>query len=142
MKIKIHNLINRTPLSQKKLKDITGWLCTQLKLPIQTLDIIITDDESLKDMHEQYLNDSGYTDIMTFNLGTNEAIEGEIYISKDRAIENASRYDVSFANEICRLITHGCLHLAGYEDLEKQQRLKMKKKEEYFLSQIIKKFIN
>jgi rRNA maturation RNase YbeY len=79
---------------------------------------------------------------MTFNLGTKETIEGEIYISKDRAMDNASRYDVPPEHEICRLIVHGCLHLAGYEDNTEGNRKEMKKKEEDLLSMVLNLFLN
>jgi rRNA maturation RNase YbeY len=142
MKIQVHSENNPLPLSQKDLIEVTGWLCKTLKLPVETLDIIFTDDENLRDLHEQYLNDADYTDVMAFNLGTKEAIEGEIYISTDRTLENASKYKVALENEICRLITHACLHLAGYQDNNELNRKRMKKKEENFLSMVLKKFIN
>ena len=142
MKIQIHNAIKAISLSQDELTDITRWLCAEIKLSIETLDIIFTDDENLRDLHEDYLNDVDYTDVMTFNLGTNEAIEGEIYISNERALDNASKYKVSQENEICRLIIHGCLHLAGYEDNNEHNQKQMKKKEENFLSMVSNLFLN
>ena len=106
------------------------------------MEIIFTDDEKLREMHEKFLDDKDYTDVMTFNLGTEDVIEGEIFISSDRAQENALRYDVSLEVEICRLIIHACLHLAGYEDNNESNRQRMKKKEEDFLSIVSKKFLN
>jgi rRNA maturation RNase YbeY len=142
MKIQIHNEIKSVTLSKKILTELTRWLVTSIKLPVTTLDIIFTDDENLRKLHEDYLNDVDYTDVMTFNLGTTEAIEGEIYISNERALDNASNFNVDPNNEICRLIVHGCLHLAGYMDNTDENRKKMKKKEEDFLSKISKLFLN
>jgi len=142
MKIQVHNKIRNLNLSQKKLAELTEFFCAEINLPIESLDIVFTDDDSLRDMHENFLDDKDYTDVMTFNLGSDNAIEGEIYISSERAEDNAQKYDVSLENEICRLIIHGCLHLAGYEDDIESSRLRMKKKEEDFLSIISKKFLN
>ncbi len=142
MKIQVHNVIDNINLSRKKLTELAGWLCDEIKLPIETLDIIFTDDEKLREMHENYLDDKDYTDVMTFNLGTEDVIEGEIFISSDRAQENALRYNVSLEVEICRLIIHACLHLAGYEDNNESNRQRMKKKEENFLSIVSKNFLN
>jgi rRNA maturation RNase YbeY len=142
MKIQVHNEIDNINLSREKLIELTGWLCDEIKLPIETLEIIFTDDEKLREMHEKFLDDKDYTDVMTFNLGTEDVIEGEIFISSDRAQENALRYDVSIEVEICRLIIHACLHLAGYEDNNESNRQRMKKKEENFLSIVSKKFLN
>ena len=126
MKIQVHNEIDNINLSREKLIELTGWLCDEIKLPIETLEIIFTDDEKLREMHEKFLDDKDYTDVMTFNLGTEDVIEGEIFISSDRAQENALRYDVSLEVEICRLIIHACLHLAGYEDNNESNRQRMK----------------
>ena len=142
MKIQVHNEIDNINLSREKLIELTGWLCDEIKLPIETLDIIFTDDEKLREMHENYLDDKDYTDVMTFNLGTEDVIEGEIFISSVRAQENALRYNVSLEVEICRLIIHACLHLAGYEDNNESNRQRMKKKEENFLSIVSKNFLN
>jgi rRNA maturation RNase YbeY len=141
MKIQVHNEINTASLTKEKLIEMTGWLCVEFQLPVDSLDIIFTDDENLRELHENYLSDGDYTDVMTFNLGTNEGIEGEIYISSDRAQENAIKYDVPLENEICRLIIHGCLHLAGYKDNTESNRQRMKKREEYILFIVSKKFI-
>jgi len=142
MKILVHNEIKSLKLSHKDLTKATEWLCTTIKLPVKTIDIIFTDDENLRELHENYLNDANYTDVMTFNLGTSDTIEGEIYISKERARENASKYDVPLENEICRLITHACLHLAGYQDNNDENRKQMKQKEENFLSMLLKNILN
>ena len=106
------------------------------------MDIIFTDDENLRNLHEKYLNDQDYTDVMTFNLGTDNAIEGEIYISSERARDNSLKFDITIEVEICRLIIHACLHLAGYEDNNAANRSLMKKREEIFLSRISNKFLN
>jgi rRNA maturation RNase YbeY len=142
MKIQVHNKDKTIRISNKNLIELTNWLCKELKLNVQTLDIIFTDDQNLREMHEEFLSDNHYTDVMTFNLGPKDSIEGEIYISKERALENASHYNVSPVNEICRLITHACLHLAGYEDNNQTNLQKMKKKEDEFLSIVLTKFLN
>jgi rRNA maturation RNase YbeY len=79
-------------------------------------------------MHGEYLNDPSKTDVMTFNLGDDE-IEGEIYISYDRAVEQAKENQVDIFNEITRLVIHGLLHLAGYDDNAEADRAVMKKLE-------------
>ena len=52
---------------------------------------------------------------MSFNLSDDPSIclEGEVYVSLDRAREQAEEYDVPFAEEVIRLVTHGLLQLCG-----------------------------
>ena len=60
-------------------------------------------------------------------------IEGEIYISLQRAKENAKTYNEPYAKEVSRLIIHGCLHLIGFEDKSKAGIELMKQMEEDLL---------
>ena len=142
MKIQVHNKIRTNNLTMMKISNLTKWFCNEIMLPVATLDIIFTDDENLRDLHETYLDDKNYTDVMTFNLGTDSVIEGEIYISNERARENSLKFDVALEVEICRLIIHACLHLAGYKDNNKANRSLMKEKEEKYLSLVSNNFLN
>jgi len=104
------------------------------KLPVVSLSIIFVDDEYLKNLHEKYLNDETYTDVMTFDLGKPGKIEGEIYISLERAREQAQEFGVYYTLEIARLIIHGILHLSGLNDATPAEQRVMKEKEEFYLN--------
>jgi len=56
-------------------------------------------------------------------------LTGEIYISIERVKENAIKYKTTFINELHRVIIHGILHLIGFKDKGKKDKLLMKKKE-------------
>ena len=68
-------------------------------------------------------------------------MEGEIYISLERAIEHSRKFNVSIANEVCRLIIHGCLHLAGFDDREETSRKKMKSLEDRLTDEADRSFL-
>ena len=142
MAILIHNKTESTGIHENIIRKTAHWICRELKIPIVSLDIIFTDDKSIRVLHEKYLDDDTVTDVITFNLGDNSNCEGEVYISLDRARKNAEYYHVSIINEIMRLIIHACLHLAGYDDQNDKERKIMKKKEDYYLLIAIEKFIN
>ena len=63
-------------------------------------------------------------------------LEGEIYISLPRAKENANKFEESFHKELGRIIIHGGLHLLGYKDDTKNNKLEMEKKENLYLEQV------
>ena len=65
-------------------------------------------------------------------------IEGDIFISVDRIKENASEFNVSFMNELNRVMVHGLLHLLGYKDKTKEDKIEMTRKEDYYLSKLEK----
>jgi rRNA maturation RNase YbeY len=60
-------------------------------------------------------------------------VEGEIYISADRADIHAREFEVSLGEEIGRLIIHGMLHLKGYDDQTENERQEMQQKEDFYL---------
>jgi rRNA maturation RNase YbeY len=140
MEIRFHDNTGGSAKEEEIPTELITWICSELHLNVKTLDIIYTDDQTLKNLHKDYLNDDTYTDVITFNLGDTPPIESEVYISIDRARENAGHFNVAFQNEIMRLLIHACLHLAGYEDDDEDKRKIMKKKEDEFLRNAEKKF--
>ena len=142
MEIQIHNFPEQLPGTEQTWTELTQSILEAVQLSPETLGIIFVDDQTLQRMHEQYLNDPELTDVITFDLGEKGRIEGEIYISVDRAADQAKAFNVAFAEEVLRLIIHGILHLKGYDDLQPEARAEMKKEEdrlvEKFRSAVLK----
>ena len=59
--------------------------------------------------------------------------EAEVYISIDRVRDNAKLLKNPYKEELHRVIFHGALHLCGYNDKTKKDKLVMKLKEEEYL---------
>lgn len=98
--------------------------------------IFCTDNYLLK-LNEEYLKHNTFTDILTFTLsGTSLPIVSEIYISVDRVKENATELNESYENELHRVMIHGILHLCGYNDHSKTEKVLMRKKEDYYISRL------
>jgi probable rRNA maturation factor len=99
------------------------------------LQYVFCSDEYLYRMNQSFLNHDDYTDIITFDLSAKpqSLIEGEIYISLDRVLANSKELGVPFDQEILRVIFHGALHLCGFSDKTKAQKLEMRGKEDQYL---------
>lgn len=134
MKITISSEVDIIKIKTSPVKKIASWIVKQLNLSVESLDIVFVSDEILKQLHYDFLNVKKNTDVITFNLSDNYNIEGEVYISIDRVKDQAQDYNVSLMNEVARLVIHGCLHLAGYDDLQSDQREIMKQKENYYVN--------
>ena len=94
---------------------------------ILDLNIIFVSDEELLVMNRQFLNHDYYTDIITFDLGTeNKNIQGELYISLDRVKENAVSLNQKYSTEFIRVVAHGLLHLIGFQDKKSEQIVEMR----------------
>ncbi len=100
-----------------------------------TLNFIFCSDEYLHKINIDYLDHDTYTDIITFPYSTSP-IEGDIYISVERILENAKKFDVSAEQELHRIIIHGVLHLMGYGDKNLEDKKQMTLKENQYLSQL------
>ncbi|HSF46024.1 MAG TPA: rRNA maturation RNase YbeY, partial [Chitinophagaceae bacterium] len=59
--------------------------------------------------------------------------QGEIYISVERVVENATNLGVAREEELRRVMFHGCLHLCGYKDKLNDQKAIMRKMEDKYL---------
>ncbi|NAY91676.1 rRNA maturation RNase YbeY [Muricauda sp. JGD-17] len=96
----------------------------------QQIDFIFCTDEYLIQLNKQYLNHDTYTDIITFDYSTGKSISGDIFISTERIEDNAKEFNVSFENELLRVMAHGLLHLMGHGDKTQGEQRLMRKKEE------------
>jgi len=116
---------------------IKKWLSISAKKEkktIRDINYIFCSDGFLLELNQKYLNHQTLTDIITFDDSSEKTISGEIYISIDRIAENAYLYEVDFLIEVRRIMIHGVLHLCGYSDKRKSEKILMRKKEDTYLS--------
>jgi len=104
---------------------------------LEELNFIFCSDEYLLAINQQYLQHDTYTDVITFdNSEVLKTITGDIFISIERIQENARNYKGKTADELCRVMIHGTLHLLGYKDKGKVAKTLMTQKEDQYLSQL------
>ena len=99
---------------------------------------VFCSDEYLLAINKQFLKHDYYTDIITFDLGAEDRIDAEIYISLDRVKENAASFNDQYKRELLRVIFHGALHLSGYADKTKSEITLMREKENEYLKRFEK----
>lgn len=107
---------------------------------IECVNYIFCSDQYLLKINKDYLKHDDYTDIITFDESLNKGnIMADIFISIDRVNDNASKFKVSFNDELHRVMIHGLLHLTGLKDKNEKQSKAMRKAEDEALSK--RKFI-
>ena len=135
---KIYFFLEEVSYNLKNKRKIREWIIKTIEnedYTIGTLNYILSNDSILIQLNKEYLRHFTLTDIITFDLSEKAGeLSGDIYISVDRARENAREFKVSLNNEISRLIIHGVLHLMGYKDKSREEREQMRAKEEFYLS--------
>jgi rRNA maturation RNase YbeY len=130
MKINIENKVKN-----KKVEELKGIL---LNLILKTLkkhnqkfdeiNIIFVNNNEIRKINKKYLSKNSTTDVISFSYADISGMKfADIFISTDTATKNASIYEINFETEIIILTLHGILHAIGFDDLSKNQRIKMSK---------------
>jgi rRNA maturation RNase YbeY len=123
-RIRIKNWINETIIRENSNPGI--------------INFIFTSDKYLLEINKQYLSHNYFTDIITFNYCEQNIINGDIYISICTVKSNSRKFNVTFTEELHRVMIHGILHLLGYEDKKEEEKVKMREKENQYLEKFKK----
>ena len=94
------------------------------------INYIFCDDDYLHKINVEYLNHDELTDIISFDYSVGNELHGDIFISVERVKDNALDFEVSFEEELKRVIVHGVLHYCGYKDKTEDDAVLMREKEE------------
>ena len=94
------------------------------------INYIFCDDEYLLSLNEQYLDHDTLTDIISFDYSVGNELHGDIFISTERVNENAIDFNVTFDEELKRVLIHGILHYCGYKDKSDADEQLMRSKED------------
>lgn len=100
------------------------------------INIVFCSDHYLYQLNQDYLSHDTFTDIITFDYSNGNVLSGDLFISIERARENADLYNVSVNEELHRLFVHGILHLAGYTDTTQEDKKRMSAREDVYLVQL------
>ena len=122
------------------------------------VNLLITDNEGIREYNRQYRNIDSATDVLSFPMITfekesdfsvvegreaeyfepesGELVLGDIIISADRVKEQAKQFGHSEKRELAFLTVHSLLHLCGYDHMEEMEALVMEKKQEDILKKL------
>jgi probable rRNA maturation factor len=135
---KINFYTEDTAYNLKNKRLIKQWLEAAIVAEayvLEELNFIFCSDAYLLRINQDFLQHNDYTDVITFdNSETPKTILGDIFISIDRIKENAAAFKVALADELCRIMIHGTLHLLGYTDKTKPTKIAMTAKEDFYLA--------
>ena len=123
------------PVNNKVISDIVRNLFNSKNIDEVDLSFIFGDDDLLNKLKKEFFKLDQLTDVIAFRLNNDEEknIEGEIYISIERAKENALKFKEPLNRELGRLIIHGCLHLLGFKDESNNEKIEMRDQEDHYL---------
>lgn len=133
------NFNYETEFSINNETEITDWITNVISEENFILDEInytfCNDDQMLK-LNVEYLNHDTLTDIISFDNSIGKIIQGDIFISIERVVDNAKDFKVSLEEELHRVMVHGVLHYCGYKDKSESESKLMRQKEDYYIKQL------
>jgi probable rRNA maturation factor len=96
---------------------------------LSEVNVVLLSDRRMATIHRRFLNESGPTDVITFQ-------HGEIFVSTETAKRQARRFGTSLDRELRLYIAHGLLHLRGYDDKTPAGAAKMKRVQEALVAKV------
>ena len=123
--IEVNNLTNEKLIEIEELDDYGKYLLDYMKINA-SFSVIIVDNKEIHKINKEYRGIDRPTDVISFALEEDENYEikerllGDIYISIDKVYEQAKEYNHSVKRELFFLVTHGFLHLLGYDHMKKE----------------------
>ena len=119
---------------------ISKWIVNAIfseGFKLEAINYVFCDDEYLHKLNVEFLNHDTLTDIISFDYSVGKILQGDIFISIERVADNAKDFNVSFEDELHRVIIHGILHYCGYKDKSEADAKLMRDKENFYLKALI-----
>ncbi len=123
------------PLSEARARSLVVKVMKALGKQAFEVNVIAVGEEDLREMKKRYFDQDVYTDIISFTIGEEPFLEGELYCSPERIRRNAETFSEPEAREFARVLIHGACHLCGFNDATEEERREMTRKEDAFLTQ-------
>lgn len=124
------------PISEGEVRQLTQIIARRENCAFRFLEIVFVEEEEIIRINKEHLERDYVTDIITFRYDEKEedpAIEGTLFCCAPRIREQASTYNEPVKREFHRIVIHGLLHLAGYDDRSAATKRVMTEKEDAYL---------
>lgn len=120
MRIIVTNEQNFVAVDEQKIREAIGSLPEAEKK--YKLSVVYVVDAEIAKMNERYLKHEGPTDVLAFPMS---AKEGEIIVSGETALREATERKIEPQGELLLYTVHGTLHLLGFDDKSEEEAKKM-----------------
>lgn len=127
------------PLSRDILEKIQNKIEASEKVTFSQVELVFLEEHEIVEINKKHLNREYVTDIISFRYDDadgNQNIEGTLCCCAPRIAEQSAEFMTSQREEFSRVFIHGLLHLVGYDDQTKDDKERMTRLEDYYLSEI------
>jgi probable rRNA maturation factor len=133
VKVEIANLQKYYKIKDYKIKQVVKEVLGK-KSSSAKLSFAFVDNNEIKRLNKKYFDTDDVTDVIAFPLDNHKnALNGEIVVSVETAVDTADKENVDVEGEIILYVVHGLLHLLGYSDVDRDDAVIMHEKESKIL---------
>lgn len=152
--------IEMTEELENKIEDIIEYTLKEegVNIPFE-ISIIFIDNEEIRKINKEQRDIDKATDVLSFpmldyedgkvfkemyldyefdfcDLNEGNLVLGDMALSLEKAAEQAEEYGHSFIREVMYLVVHSILHLLGYDHMDENDKVLMRKREEEILNKL------
>ncbi len=142
--------IDKMPEEEKLIKKVVKTVLKEEKI-LKDLEVYVTltNNEQIHKVNLEQRKVDRPTDVLSFPMFERDEIPylkeesdgerdilGDIIVSIEKVREQAEEYGHSFERELAYLVTHGMLHLLGYDHMIEEEKEQMRKREEEILGKL------
>jgi probable rRNA maturation factor len=131
-------IVNETQetVDLEKVRAMAAHALGELNIhPDSELSIIFVDETAMEKLHIEWMDEPGPTDVLSFPMDElrpgldgvepNPGLLGDVVVCPTVAAAQAEKAGHSTLDEILLLVTHGILHLLGYDHAEPDDEKEM-----------------
>ncbi|MDX2340433.1 rRNA maturation RNase YbeY [Micrococcus sp. 2A] len=108
--------------------------------------VTVVDADRMAQLHEEWMDLPGPTDVMSLPMdeitpgapeAPSEGVLGDVVLCPEVAAEQAARGGHTRDDELMLLLTHGMLHLLGYDHMDEEDRVEMFELQDRLVSEFL-----
>lgn len=143
-----------------KLSEVCSFALKEEEVDVEyQISLLFVDNEEIKEINEETRGINKETDVLSFPMldyengkvyknmyigyefdetymDGEELVLGDMVLSLEKALEQSSEYNHSYEREVAYLVVHSILHLLGYDHMEDDEKIIMRKREEEILNKL------
>lgn len=135
MSVEVNNESGST-VDEHRLAGLAAFVMRRMQIhPQAELSVVLVDEPAMTQLHEQWMDESGPTDVLAFPMdelrpGDDDAdpepgLLGDVVLCPAVAETQAREAGHAVADELDLLCAHGVLHLLGYDHHEPTEEREM-----------------
>ena len=132
------------------LRSLAEMVLSEEGYPKDTeVTILLIDEEEMSEYNERFLNRSGPTDVLAFPVEDllpgvvpehdphgPPLMIGDVIVAPAYIRRQATENSVAFEDEMALMVTHGVLHLIGYDHIVDEDAERMEQRERDLLARV------